>query len=125
MSRIAKSPVEVPKGVDLSVEGQDIKVKGAKGERSMTVHPDVVVSFEDGVVSVKPRDEASNDFAMAGTMRSLIANMVQGVSQGFEKKLQLVGVGYRTPWCSRYRKESRSRRHLRPRSSSRARTSSR
>lgn len=95
MSRIAKSPVEVPKGVDLSVEGQDIKVKGAKGERSMTVHPDVVVSFEDGVVRVKPRDEASNDYAMAGTMRSLIASMVQGVSKGFEKKLQLVGVGYR------------------------------
>jgi len=95
MSRIAKSPVEVPAGVELSIDGQNVRVKGSKGEQAMTVHADVVVSFEDGVVRVRPRDEASQDFSMAGTMRSLIANMVQGVSQGFEKKLQLVGVGYR------------------------------
>ncbi len=95
MSRIAKSPVQVPSGVEVSIDGQDVKVKGAKGEQSMRVHADVVVSFEDGEVRVRPRDEASQDFSMAGTMRSLIANMVHGVSQGFEKKLELVGVGYR------------------------------
>lgn len=95
MSRIAKNPIQVPAGVQVSVDGQEIGVKGSKGEQSLAVPSDVVVSFEDGVVSVRPRDEASRDFSMAGTMRSLIANMVQGVSKGFEKKLELVGVGYR------------------------------
>ncbi len=95
MSRIAKNPVKVPSGVELSVEGQQVNVKGSKGEQAMLVHPDVVVSFDDGLVSVRPRDESSTDFSMAGTMRSLISNMVQGVSEGFEKKLELVGVGYR------------------------------
>ncbi len=95
MSRIAKNPVKVPSGVQVNVEGQQVSVKGSKGEQAMTVHSDVVVVFEDGVVSVRPKDEGSNDFSMAGTMRSLISNMVQGVSVGFEKKLELVGVGYR------------------------------
>ncbi len=95
MSRIAKNPVKVPSGVELSVEGQQVSVKGSKGEQAMLVHPDVVVNFEDGQVSVRPRAESSTDFSMAGTMRSLISNMVRGVSEGFEKKLELVGVGYR------------------------------
>lgn len=95
MSRIAKSPVEIPAGVELKVDGQTVEAKGAKGQQSIKVHDAVSVSFEDGKISVKPKDEKSNDYSMAGTMRSLIFNLVEGVNKGFEKKLQLVGVGYR------------------------------
>ncbi len=93
MSRIANSPIELPKGVEFKHSDGNISVKGAKGTLEMDVHPGVEVSVEDGVVSVKPRKD--DLMAMAGTMRSLMANMVQGVTEGFEKKLALVGVGYR------------------------------
>lgn len=93
MSRIAKSPISIPAGVEFSESDGVVRVKGAKGSLEMTLHPAIVLSFEDGVVSISPIKE--EDMAMAGTMRALIANMVQGVSNGFERKLTLVGVGYR------------------------------
>lgn len=93
MSRIAKSPISIPSGVEFSESNGVVRVKGGKGSLEMNLHPAVSLSFEDGVVSVAPlRDE---DMAMAGTMRALIANMVEGVANGFERKLTLVGVGYR------------------------------
>ena len=93
MSRIAKSPIAVAKGVDVKVDGQHVTVKGGKGTMELNVHPSVAVKLDDGVVSVAPANDAA--WAMAGTMRALLGNMVQGVSEGFQKKLQLVGVGYR------------------------------
>lgn len=95
MSRIAKEPVTVPKGVDVSINGQSVSAKGPKGNESIVLHRDVEVSLEDGVLGVKPRQGASGAMAMAGTMRSLLSNLVVGVSEGFQKKLELRGVGYR------------------------------
>jgi large subunit ribosomal protein L6 len=93
MSRIAKSPIELPKGVEFSQADGVARVKGAKGELELKLHPAVELKIEDGVISVAPINES--DMAMAGTMRALVANMVEGVSNGFERKLALVGVGYR------------------------------
>jgi len=93
MSRIAKNPIELPKGVDFNASGASVSIKGPKGTLSLEVHPSVGVTIEDGVVSFAPHQEA--DMAMAGTMRALVANMVEGVTNGFERKLSLVGVGYR------------------------------
>ncbi len=95
MSRIAKNPVSLPKGVEVKIDGQHVTVKGAKGAQEWVVHPDVEVVLEEGVVAVRPATESKQAWAQAGTTRALINNMVVGVSQGFEKKLQLVGVGYR------------------------------
>lgn len=95
MSRIGKSPVTVPSGVDVNVSGQTVNIKGSKGNMSVDVHQSVAVKLEDGLVSVQPTDEKSKDWSMCGTMRSLISNSVLGVTEGFEKKLELVGVGYR------------------------------
>lgn len=95
MSRIAKSPITVPSGVEVSVQGSDVSVKGSKGALSNTFNPMVAISLEDGVVTVAPKSNSKNAWAQAGTVRSIINNMVVGVSEGFEKKLQLVGVGYR------------------------------
>ena len=93
MSRIANAPIDVAKGVDVKIDGQHVTVKGGKGSMEIDVHPTVSVKLEDGVVSVAPANDSA--WAMAGTMRALLGNMVQGVSEGFQKKLQLVGVGYR------------------------------
>jgi large subunit ribosomal protein L6 len=93
MSRIAKAPIAVAKGVDVKVDGQHVTVKGGKGTLELDVHPTVSVSLADGVLTVTPANDS--DWAMAGTMRALLGNMVHGVSEGFQKKLQLVGVGYR------------------------------
>ena len=93
MSRIAKAPVTVAKGVDVKIDGQHVTVKGGKGTMELDVHPTVSVSLDDGVLGVTPANDSA--WAMAGTMRALLGNMVQGVSEGFEKKLELVGVGYR------------------------------
>ena len=93
MSRVAKAPVAVAKGVDVKIDGQHVTVKGSKGTLELDVHPSVAVSLEEGSLSVAPANDA--DWAMAGTMRALLGNMVHGVSEGFQKKLQLVGVGYR------------------------------
>lgn len=93
MSRIAKNPITLPKGVELKVSGQAIEVKGPKGSLSMELHPTVEMTEADGQLHFKPVTEA--DMPMAGTMRALVNNMVTGVSDGFEKRLALVGVGYR------------------------------
>lgn len=95
MSRVGKQPVKLPKGVDVAIDGADVRVKGSKGELHLTLHPFTSALEEDGEIRVKPVKENSDHWAMCGTMRALINNMVIGVSEGFVKKLQLVGVGYR------------------------------
>ncbi|MEI5640280.1 MULTISPECIES: 50S ribosomal protein L6 [unclassified Pseudoalteromonas] len=94
MSRIAKAPINVPAGVEVTINGQDIKVKGKNGELTRTINDAVEVSLNDNVITTAPR-EVANAWAQAGTARALINNMINGVNEGFEKKLQLVGVGYR------------------------------
>ena len=93
MSRIAKAPIELPSSVELKVEGASIKVKGPKGNMALQMHPNVSLEQEDSNFVVKPA--SNSDIPMAGTFRSLIGNMITGVSEGFAKKLTLVGVGYR------------------------------
>jgi large subunit ribosomal protein L6 len=95
MSRIAKAPIEIPAGVEVSLSGTEISVKGSKGTLSRTIHQDVEVSQEGTTLKTAPRTNAKALVALAGTTRALLNNMVLGVSQGFEKKLSLVGVGYR------------------------------
>ena len=95
MSRIAKYPVVIPSGVDATVSGQSIAIKGPKGQMSLAVHGDVAVAQEDNALRVTARNGSKQANALTGTMRALLNNMVIGVSQGFEKKLELVGVGYR------------------------------
>lgn len=95
MSRIAKMPIDVPAGVDVTVEAGAVTVNGPKGRLQIHVHASVDVTREDGTVTCRPANGASGAFAQAGTARSLIANMVTGVCDGFEKELRLVGVGYR------------------------------
>ena len=95
MSRIGKRPVTIPSGVTATVEGQTVKMKGPKGQLQFVAHDDVEVKFEDGVVKVAPRVETNRAQAMYGTARAQIANLVAGVTKGFEKKLEITGVGYR------------------------------
>jgi len=95
MSRVAKSPVALPDGVDVSLNGQNISIKGKKGTLELEVHTSVEVKQDDKVLTFAPKDGSKQANAQAGTVRALINNMVTGVSAGFEKKLQLVGVGYR------------------------------
>jgi large subunit ribosomal protein L6 len=95
MSRVGKKPVTVPSGVTASVEGQTVKMKGPKGALQFVVHDDVEVTFADGVIKVAPRFETNRAQAMYGTSRAQIANLLEGVTKGFEKKLDITGVGYR------------------------------
>ena len=95
MSRVAKAPIKVPAGVDVQINGQDVAVKGPKGTLAWQVHNSVSVVLDEGVVKVAPQDEQGGQWAMAGTTRALLNNMITGVSSGFERKLTLVGVGYR------------------------------
>ena len=95
MSRIGKKPVAVPSGVNATVDCQLVKVKGAKGELSFVVPENVSVSHADGAISVMPRDETKRARAMWGMSRSQVANLVQGVTAGYEKKLEINGVGYK------------------------------
>jgi len=95
MSRIAKEPVELPSGVEFSQEGSVVTLKGGKGSLSMELNSEVELTCEDNVLKVAPRSGGRFPTAVAGTMRALLANMATGVSDGFEKKLELVGVGYR------------------------------
>ena len=95
MSRIAKNPIVLPKGVEVSMTGNTVNVKGSKGNLSFDVHQSVEVKQEEGELKFAARDGSKSSRAMAGTMRSLVNNMVVGVSDGFERKLTLVGVGYR------------------------------
>ena len=95
MSRVAKNPVKLPSGVELKIDGRKVSVKGSKGNLEHEVHEQVDVSFEDGIFTVKPREESQESGALAGTTRAVVNNMVTGVSEGFERKLVLNGVGYR------------------------------
>lgn len=95
MSRVAKSPVEVPAAVTVSLKGQSLSIKGGKGTLALEIHPNVEVKHENNVLTFAPRDGAKQSDALAGTTRALVNNMVVGVTKGFERKLTLVGVGYR------------------------------
>lgn len=95
MSRIAKWPVTLPSGVNVDIRGQAVTVKGSKGTLSWDVHPLVRVELADGQVRAQPTEDDKKAWALAGTTRALINNMVVGVSAGFERRLALVGVGYR------------------------------
>ncbi|HXQ46747.1 MAG TPA: 50S ribosomal protein L6 [Caulobacteraceae bacterium] len=95
MSRIGKRPIEIPQGVSVTLEGQTLTVKGPKGQLVWTVTDEIGVEHKDGVLTLAPRDESTRARAMWGLSRSLVANMVHGVTQGYETALELVGVGYR------------------------------
>ena len=105
MSRIGKKPVPVPAGVTASVTGQLVKVKGAKGELSFDVPTDVSVVMENGGIAVQPRSQTKRARAMWGMSRSRVANLVTGVTAGYEKKLEITGVGYRAARQRRRREE--------------------
>lgn len=95
MSRIGKKPVPVPAGVTANVAGQLVKIKGAKGELSFTVPDDVSVVMENGAIAVQPRSQSKRARSLWGTSRARIANLVTGTTSGFEKKLEINGVGYK------------------------------
>ena len=95
MSRISKVPVELPSGVEFRQEGTVVTLKGSKGSLSLELNAEVELTQEDNVLKVQPRSGSRFASAVAGTMRALLANMVDGVTNGFERKLELVGVGYR------------------------------
>ncbi|MBE7186215.1 MAG: 50S ribosomal protein L6 [Methylobacterium mesophilicum] len=95
MSRVGKKPVQVPAGVTAKVDGQRVTVKGPKGELDFTVPDDVDVSMEDGSIAVEPRSEEKRAQAMWGMSRAMVNNLVTGVSKGFEKRLEINGVGYK------------------------------
>jgi len=95
MSRVAKAPINVPAGVEVTLAGQEIKVKGKSGELTRTINDAVEVTLEDNVIKTLPREGFVDGWAQAGTARANINNMVVGADAGYEKKLQLVGVGYR------------------------------
>ena len=95
MSRIAKYPVDLPKGVETNFAAEVLSVKGPMGSLSQGIHPSVKIVKEGDTLTFHPADESALANAMSGTMRALVANMVTGVTKGFERKLTLVGVGYR------------------------------
>ena len=95
MSRIADNPITVPEGVEAAVSGASVQVSGTKGTLETAIHPLVEVAQENGVLRFKARSNSKSAKALAGTTRSLVNNMVEGVSDGFEKRLELQGVGYR------------------------------
>jgi large subunit ribosomal protein L6 len=95
MSRIGKKPVPIPSGVTAVVEGQTVKVKGPKGALALVLHGDVEAKVDKGEVKVDPRADTKRARAMWGTYRSLLANVMEGVTKGFERKLEITGVGYR------------------------------
>lgn len=95
MSRIGKKPIEIPSGVEVKIEGQTITVKGPKGTESVTIRTEIKVTVENNTILVQPNSSERNTGALHGLSRTLIANAVEGVSKGFEKKLEIQGVGYR------------------------------
>ncbi len=95
MSRVAKNPVQVPRGVEVTLSGNAVMVKGSKGSLELAVHESVEVSRDGDSLNFAPRTPVASADAMAGTTRVLVDNMVTGVTSGFERKLQLIGVGYR------------------------------
>jgi large subunit ribosomal protein L6 len=95
MSRVGKKAVPIPSGVTASVEGRTVQVKGPKGALQLVLHDDVAAKVEKGGVKVDPRNESKRARAMWGTYRALVANLVKGVTKGYERKLEIAGVGYR------------------------------
>lgn len=95
MSRVAKSPINIPSGVEVKMQGQLVTIKGSKGELQHQVHDAVQLVQDGSALLVSPRDAEQQSDALAGTTRAIVSNIVKGVSAGFERKLQLVGVGYR------------------------------
>jgi large subunit ribosomal protein L6 len=95
MSRIGKKAVPIPSGVTANVEGQTVKVKGPKGQLQVVLPDDVMVKMDNGEVKVAPRNETKRARSMWGTSRTLVNNLVTGVTKGYEKKLEITGVGYR------------------------------
>lgn len=95
MSRIGKKPIEIPSGVEVKIDGQKVTVKGPLGEESVTVRPEIAVKIEENQIVVSRTVETKEANALFGLSRTLIANAVHGVKEGFEKKLEIVGVGYR------------------------------
>lgn len=95
MSRIGKKPIEIPQGVEVKIDGQKVTVKGPLGEESVTVRPEIAVRVEENQIIVSRNVETKEANALFGLSRTLIANAVHGVKTGFEKKLEIVGVGYR------------------------------
>lgn len=95
VSRVAKNPVTVPQGVEISIQKKTLKVKGKKGELTQDIHPLVTLQHENDELKLSPNDSSIEANALAGTMRALVNNMVVGVTNGFERKLEMRGVGYR------------------------------
>jgi large subunit ribosomal protein L6 len=95
MSRIGKKPVSVPSGITANVEGQTVKIKGPKGALQVVLHDDVAVKLDGGQIKVDPRFETKRARSQWGTSRTLIANLIAGVTKGFEQRLEINGVGYR------------------------------
>jgi large subunit ribosomal protein L6 len=95
MSRIANAPISLPSGVEVTLDGQQVKVKGSKGELQWSAHELVSVAQEEAEIKISANNDSKNAVALAGTTRALINNMVTGVTDGFEKKLTIIGVGYR------------------------------
>ncbi len=96
MSRVAKSPISIPKGIEVTLQAQNVAIKSSKGQLEHQVHRDVEVFLsDDNVLTFAPRSNSRQAMALAGTTRALINNMVEGLNKGFERKLNLVGVGYR------------------------------
>jgi large subunit ribosomal protein L6 len=95
MSRIGKKPVAVPSGITANVEGQTVKIKGPKGALQVVLHDDISVKLDGGQIKVDPRSETKRARSQWGTSRTLIANLIAGVTKGFEQRLEINGVGYR------------------------------
>ena len=95
MSRVGKSPIPVPERTEVKIEGRRVRVKGPKGELSGEFHPDIGIEMEEGVIVVTRPTDSKTHKSLHGLTRSLIANMVTGVTEGFEKNLEIQGVGYR------------------------------
>ena len=95
MSRISKNPIQIPDNLDVKLSGNEISVKGPLGDLSLVLSSEIAVDYTDKVITVKSTNNSKHSRSMSGTIRTLISNMVAGVNTGFEKKLSLVGVGYR------------------------------
>ncbi|UUX32855.1 50S ribosomal protein L6 [Fundicoccus culcitae] len=95
MSRIGRKPIEIPEGVTIAIDGHTVTVKGPKGELTRTLHSNISLELEDNTLTLTRPDDSKENRSLHGTTRSLVSNMVEGVSTGFKKELDLVGVGYR------------------------------
>ncbi|MGO4937674.1 50S ribosomal protein L6 [Fundicoccus sp. Sow4_H7] len=95
MSRIGRKPIEIPEGVTIEIDGHTVTVKGPKGELTRTLHQNIALELEDNTLTLTRPDDSKENRSLHGTTRSLVSNMVEGVSNGFKKELDLIGVGYR------------------------------